>query len=276
MKHRLLTFIVTALAGALGATTAFATIDPAADAADKAFIEAAQKSDAAALGKLLDANFVWISANGKSLTGAEMLKAPPKPAIADESSADLTRFTYGSTVEVVEVNSDKMHELRILVKRPEGWRMMVYQEVRSLDAPLPVTPGTGANCENPCKSIPFTPQDSTQKAVAQAYTELEASAVAQNADVWSAHTGYEFIGATSNAVKPLDKATRVAALERIAMEGLAPTPLLSAQMYEFPDTVIMRSKHKPDRGAPLEVTRVWVYRSGKWMITLSYQTAVQP
>jgi hypothetical protein len=37
----------------------------------------------------------------------------------------------------------------------------------------------------------------------------------------------------------------------------------------------MRSRHVPDRGKPLQVTRVWVKRDGKWLETVSYQTAIQ-
>jgi hypothetical protein len=37
----------------------------------------------------------------------------------------------------------------------------------------------------------------------------------------------------------------------------------------------MISRHKPDRGKPLHVTRVWIKRDGKWVETLSYQTAIQ-
>ena len=42
--------------------------------------------------------------------------------------------------------------------------------------------------------------------------------------------------------------------------GVAPTPLLSARMFTFGDAVLIVSEHKPDRGKPLHVTRVWV----KW------------
>ena len=56
--------------------------------------------------------------------------------------------------------------------------------------------------------------------------------------------------------------------------GVAPTPLVSARMFPFGDAVLMVSEHKPDRGAPLHVTRIWVKRGGNWVEALSYQTAV--
>jgi hypothetical protein len=39
--------------------------------------------------------------------------------------------------------------------------------------------------------------------------------------------------------------------------------------------VLMTSFHRPDRGKPLHVTRIWVKRNGNWVETLSYQTSIQ-
>lgn len=250
--------------------------DPAADMAEKIFSEATHKGDAAALGSVLDANFVWISANGETFGRADTLKAIPKVALADETGADLTRFTYSGVVRTVTVNSGKTHVLRIWGKQPEGWRALVYQEVESRDTPLAVTPGTGANCDNPCKNIPFVPQNDTQKDVSTAYKELESAVVGRDATLWATRSAYEFVAASSNMTRTLDKTTRVAQLEQKSAGELAPTPLVSGTMQEFPGVVVMRSKHQPDHGNPLEVTRVWIRRNSKWIITVSFQTAVQP
>jgi hypothetical protein len=67
----------------------------------------------------------------------------------------------------------------------------------------------------------------------------------------------------------------MAELRRANMAGLAPTPLASATLFEFGDAAVMRSRHVPDQGKPLEITRVWVKRDGKWVEVASYQTAVQ-
>jgi cob(I)alamin adenosyltransferase len=37
----------------------------------------------------------------------------------------------------------------------------------------------------------------------------------------------------------------------------------------------MISENVPDRGRPLHVTRTWVQRDGRRVVTLSYQTAVR-
>ena len=268
--------LLAACGGSTPQATQVAQVDPAADAAEKAFLDATVKGDAAALGNLLDANFVWISANGKTLNRADTLKAVPKPALGDEAGADVTRATYSNVVRTAEVTNGKMHVLRVWAKQPDGWRALVYQEVQSRDTPLAVTPGTGATCDNPCKMLPFVPQDDVQKGVAAAYMELESAAFNSDAALWITRAAYEFLAASSNTTGTLDKNTRQAQLEQKSTAGLAPTPMLSATMQEFPGVVVMRSKHQPDKGNPLEVTRVWITRNDKWIITLSFQTAVAP
>ena len=246
--------------------------DPAVLAADRDFMQAVTKSDPAALGKLLDTNFVWIDANGKTANRAHVQGSVPKPS--DARGADVRRHDY-EQVDVVETDSGKMHVLRVWVKRPAGWRAMVYQEVQSLDAPPKVTPSASKECQNPCKSVPFTPKTETQRAVIDAYRGLETSAMTHDAADWDAHTGEEFVAASSYGDRLLDKPTRMGELKRANMAGLAPTPLASATLYEFGDAVVMRSRHVPDSGKPLQVTRVWVKREGRWVEVLSYQTAVQ-
>jgi hypothetical protein len=59
------------------------------------------------------------------------------------------------------------------------------------------------------------------------------------------------------------------------MAGLAPTPLVSGRLFVFGDAAVLRSHHVVSQAKPLEVTRVFVKRDGKWVEVVSYQTAVQ-
>jgi hypothetical protein len=256
------------------AKPAAAADDPAALAADWDFAQAAAKGNSAALGKVLDADFIWIDARGKTANLTQVLGFVPKIATIGGSDAKLRWHNYGD-VEVMQNDSGRMHVLRIWVKRPKGWRALVYQEVQSLDAPPKMTPSASKECENPCKSVGYTPKNDTERDVITAYEGLETSAMTHDAPNWDAHTGDEFVAASSYSDRLLDKPTRLGELRRDNMAGLAPTPLTSGQLFEFGDTVIMRSRHVPDRGKPLQVTRVWVKRDGKWVETASYQTAVQ-
>ena len=264
------------------ARPAAAVDDPAVLAADENFAQAVSKSDAAALDKLLDSDFQWISANGKiesrKLVLARMAKlivdAGYPAAYPGAGTPDVRRHDYGQ-VETVEANSGKMHVLRVWVKRPAGWRALVYQEVQSLGAPPKTTPSASQDCQNPCKSVGYTPKNETERAIITAYEGLETSAMTHNAADWDAHTGEEFIAASSYSDRLLDKPTRLGELKRANMAGLAPTPLVSGRLFVFGDAAVLRSHHVASQAKPLEVTRVFVKRDGKWVEVVSYQTAVQ-
>jgi hypothetical protein len=241
--------------------------------ADAAFVEAATKADTAALEKLLDADFTWTNAMGKVQTKGQVLREIPRMAIADAKDAESKVYAYGDLGDI-QINSGRSHLLRVWVKRAGGWKAVVYQEVMSRETPPSFTPGAGKDCENPCKTIAFAPKTDTERQVALAYSKLETAAHARNSAEFAPMVADEFVAASSNSDKLQSKRSRMEEFDHSKDAGVAPTPLLSARMFTFGDAVLMVSEHKPDRGSPLHVTRVWVNRGGSWVETLSYQTAV--
>lgn len=241
--------------------------------ADSAFTQAVANSDKSELEKLLDADFTWTNSSGKIQTSAQVLGKVPQPAITNANDAETKVYTYGDLGDV-QVNFGRAHVLRVWVKRPAGWRAIVYQELMSLEKPAAFTPGAGKDCENPCQTIAFTPQNETERQVALAYSKLETAAHARNSAAFGPMVADEFVAASSNSDKLQTKRSRMEDFDRSKDAGVAPTPLLSARMFVYGDAVLMVSEHQPDRGKPLHVTRVWVKRGGNWMETLSYQTSV--
>jgi hypothetical protein len=232
--------------------------------ADRAFVQAEATADKAAFEKLSDADFTRTDADAPSAANS-------KPSRAREQ-AELKHYLYGDIGDVQE-NAGRFHVLRVWVKRPSGWKIIVYQEVLSLETPPSFAPGAGKDCENPCKMVPYHPKNETERQVIAAYSKLETAAMAHNSPVFSTMVGDEFVAASSNSNKISDKRGRMADFDHAKMAGVAPTPLVSAQLLDFGDAVLMRSEHKPDRGKPLHVTRIWVKRNGSWVETLSYQTS---
>ena len=160
------------------------------------------------------------------------------------------------------------------MKRPQGWQAMVYQEVVSLNAPPTVTPGTGKSCENPCKTLPYTPRNETERGVIASYRGLETASVGHDALHWGTHVADEFAAASSYSDVMLTKPERMTDLANGGMSGVAPTPVVSMSLVDFGDTVVMLSKQQPDQGRPLHITRVWTKRDGKWVILVAFQTAI--
>jgi hypothetical protein len=250
--------------------------DPAVQAADRAFAQALAKSDRAALSAMLDRDLTWTDVTGKSQSAADVARALPAPLIADESKAQPEHHAYGS-VASVQVHNGKQHTLRMWVKRPEGWRLMVYHEVQLRDAlpPAGAPAAAGADCINPCRSIPFDAKTPNQRAVATSFSALETSVRANDAERWASMIGDEFIAISSAADKLLDKQTRKGELARGSSAGLVPVPLVHARMTEFGDAIVMESQHQPVGAKPMRATRLWVKRGGTWMETVSYQTTIQ-
>jgi hypothetical protein len=248
--------------------------DPAMVDVDRAFALAISRGDKPALEKLLDPEFTWTDFHGKRVTRVEVLRDLPKSLIADQNGVQVREYGYGNIGDV-QVNLGLAHVLRVWVKRPEGWRAIVYQEVKSLEAPPAFTPGAGKDCENPCKTVAYRPKNETEQEVIRAYSKLETAAMAHNSAVFATLVGDEFVAASSNSNKLSDKLGRMEDFDHAKMSGVAPTPLMTARLFDFEDAVLMVSEHKPDRGKPLHVTRLWVKRDGRWVELLSYQTSVE-
>jgi hypothetical protein len=241
--------------------------------ADTAFGQALAKADKSALEKLLAADFTWTTAAGRVLTKAQVLRDLPVSAYTDPKNAESKAYTYGAIGDV-QLNVGRSHVLRVWVKRSADWKALVYQELMAREMPPSFTPGAGNYCENPCKTIEFTPENETERQVAIAYSKLETAAHARNSAAFGPMVSDEFVAASSNSDKLQSKRSRMEDFDRSKDGGVAPTPLQSARMFVFGDAVLMVSEHKPDRGDPLHVTRIWVKRGGGWVETLSYQTAV--
>lgn len=242
--------------------------------ANQAFVEAVNHADGAALGRLLDNDFTWTDFEGRTQSKSNVARKVPKMAIEGSGHGSLASYTYGDLGDVQE-NYGRVHVLRVFVKSREGWKAIVYQEVLSLAAPPSFAPGAGKDCENPCKMIPYQPANRTEREVAAAYSKLETAATARNSAVFGTLVADEFVAVSSNSDKISDKRGRMRDFDRSKNAGVAPTPLVSARMFDFGDAVLMTSQHKPDRGKPLHVTRIWVKRQGSRVETLSYQTSIQ-
>jgi hypothetical protein len=244
--------------------------------ADHEFVQAVGKGDAAAVGKVLDADFTWTDADGKTRTRAEVLTSLPTPALGNEIGAQVKPRIYGQ-VGAVMSGRDKTNVLRIWVKRPAGWRLLVYHEViLGRQAQAPAGPGV-KECENPCKTVPYKPRNEAEQGIIASWQALETGVTNHDAAAWAPHIADEFVMLGSSNDHPLAKADRIATLNLQKQTGFAsaPAPLVSAQMFDFGDAVVMICHHQPHAGKPVHVSRLWIKRNGQWVMSISYQTTVQ-
>jgi len=273
-------FVLASLCGVLASLSAGQTLAVEADQAvlqaDRKFVQAAALANGSLLARLLDDSFTWTDADGKTLTTAEVLQNVPKPALGDESGIDIAERTYGQ-VGAVSASRGKAHVLRLWVQRPAGWRLLVYHEVTQLEQP-PTSPGSGVKeCENPCKSVPFQPANDAEAAIIASWQALETAVTSHDAAGWAPHVAEEFVQISSNSDHPITRSGRIETLNKQKQSGVgsAPSPLVSAKMFDFGDAVIMTCLHQPYSGKPVHVSRLWIKRDGNWIMSISYQTTVR-
>ncbi len=250
--------------------------DQAVVKADRAFSQAAAKGDKASADKFLDTDFTWTNAEGKTWSRAEVLAEIPKLAVDDGSGVNTEHRDYGQVFAVM-ASQEKNHALRVWVKRGEDWRLLLYHEVSQVEH-APPSRGTGVNkCENPCKTLPFQPKNEAEQAVIKSWQELETGVTNHDASAWAPHVDTEFVTVSSNADHLVSKADRIATLnsQKESGVGSAPAPLVSAQMFDFDDAIVMTCLHEPYKGKPIHVSRVWIKRDGRWVMSISFQTTIQ-
>jgi hypothetical protein len=139
--------------------------DQAAVQAEHALNAALSKGDKTAAGQLLDANFEWTNAEGKTRTKAETLQA--LPAFAKDALGEMEVQTHNfGQVERFVGRHRSTRFAHLWVKRAEGWRAFSF-----LDTPIPAAgyrnrpsppKGKGEDCINPCKVLPYKPANAAQ------------------------------------------------------------------------------------------------------------------
>lgn len=257
---------------AFAAETNQAVID-----ADHALVQALAQSNKAQAGKLLDAEFMWTDTQGKTVGKSAALSELSALASGNPSDAEVKETTFGEVGEITAV-SGKTHVLRVWVKRPAGWRLLVSHAATLAPAGHVGTAAKhGTECVNPCKTIPYKPKNSAERGVIASWQALETAVTNHESQNWGPHVADEFMLVSSGNDHPLDRKDRMAILDEQKATGTssAPAPLVSARMFDFGDTVVMSALHQSSGGKPTRVTRIWIKRDGSWKLAYSQQTTVQ-
>jgi uncharacterized protein DUF4440 len=251
---------------------------PAADSApvikaDNAFVQALVQKDAAATANFLSPDFSWIDSVGKRYSREQVLASAPAVANAD---VEPQVRVYGNTA-VVRVNRGRMNVLRVWVIRAEGWRAVLYQEVLQVEKSEPPAGKTSTECVNPCKTIPFQPQTANEREAIASWQGVMRAMAESNADAYSPLIADEFTATDTFHDRPYTKADRLAQIDKQKTTGrrAAPQELLSAEMLDFGETVMMVA-HEQRPGAKFYFnTRMWVKRDARWQMLFSLNTQIE-
>jgi len=242
--------------------------------ADHAFMQALGTSDKAAVAPLLDSDLIWTDWEGKTQNRTQVLEHLPASTVSDAGSKS---YTYDQVV-TVRTDSGKLHVLRVWAKRPAGWRLLVYHEVKQAETAGAAAPPI-KECVNPCQKVPYEPKNDAEAGVIKSWQALETAVTAGDSKTWATHFMDEFVVIGSGATDPVTKEGRMAALDKQRQAGTNGAPAGLApdhtRMFTIGDTVVMNCQTLPHRGKPAHITRVWVKRNGMWLMTVSFQTTIQ-
>lgn len=242
--------------------------------ADQALVRAMGSGERSGADRLLDADFTWITSEGKLLTRAQVLEVLPGVANADlEPQARV----YARSA-IVRANRGRVQVLRIWVKRALGWRALLYQEVTLAMKPEPARTGAElGECENPCKTIPFQPETESEKAAIRSWQGVMVAMAGNDADAYAPLIAEEFTATDTHHDRAFTKVDRIAQINKQRLSGArsAPPALVSARMFDFGETVMMIAKEQRPNAKAYYNTRMWVQREGRWQMVFSFNTRIE-
>jgi len=240
---------------------------------DPVFVQVMLHKDAAAAATLLSPDFTWINSTGKRFAREQVLQTFPPIANSD---VEAQVRVYGITA-VVRANRGKMNVLRVWVKRGAAWRIMLYQELQQVEKSEPPAGKTSAECVNPCKTIPFQPQTANEKEAIASWQGVMRAMAESDADAYAPLIADEFTATDTFHDRPYTKADRLAQINKQKTTGTraAPQELLSAEMFDFGETVMMVAREQRPGGKSYFNTRMWVKRDGRWQMLFSLNTQIE-
>ena len=264
---------VARLTGA-GSTAVAAEDREAVLQSDQALVRAMGSGERGGTDRLLDAGFTWISSEGKLQTRAQVLEN--LPGVANAGMEAEVRVYGGSAV--VRANRGRVQVLRVWVKRPAGWRALLYQEVTLAVKSEPASSAADSGeCENPCKTIPFQPETEGEKAVIRSWQGVMAAMARNDAETYAPLIAEEFTATDTHHDRALTKIDRIAQINKQKQNGARSVPpaLISARMFDFGETAMMIAKEQRPNAKAYYNTRIWVERDGRWQMLFSFNTRIE-
>lgn len=254
--------------------------------ADRALADAMHTADRTMARKLLSLQFSYTNEAGRAYSRREFLADLKNLSAATAGDPKLTMYGLLATVsgERNSPDGNTAFFLDIWVKQKGAWRALARHNVLLADGAAPAASassrgdGKAIECTNPCQTMPYRVRSPAEQDVLNAFLAIEKASIAHDAQEWSKHVTDEFMLYRSGYV-PIDKAARIAAIERQQQAGSSVTvgELQAMQLSVYGDAAAMiTTQMLPDNSRPpYRAARVWVRRNGQWLMTVSVQTDIQ-
>ena len=248
------------------------------EAPDREWIAALDANHTTVAAGHLDAEFEWTNTAGKTLSRGESIEAMAALAAEVRGETDVRSYPYGHVTAVTSARGGA-RTMRVWVLRAEGWRLFAVIGTTLTTGTTPFAAAGGAtagDCENPCRSMPFTPTTENEKTIAGIFQQLKMDEWHPNPENWTPYVLDDVYYVTATA--QLSKADRVARLAK-AKETGAPSvpgdPVVSMRIVDLGDSAVMTARHNPYRGGkPYYSVRVWALEDGRWQLANTQQTVI--
>lgn len=254
-------------------------------AADHALADAMRTADRSMARRLLSLQFSYTDESGRAYSRRDFLADLKNLAGMPAGDPKLTMYGLLATVtgDRKSVDGNTAFFLDIWVKQKGAWRALARQNVVLADgegsaAAFSRDAGKATECSNPCQNMPYRVRSPAEQDVLNAFLAIEKASIAHDAQEWSKHVADEFMLYRSGYA-PIDKAARVAAIERQKQAGDPVTvgEIQSVRLSVYGDAAAMiTTQTVPDNSRPpYRAARVWVRRNGQWLLTVGVQTDIQ-
>lgn len=256
--------------------------------ADQALQLALKRKDAKAVGGLLAPEFTWTDETGQTRRSQRfLLDAAAGVADNDIEYTGLSIREYGQLAIVRGTGSRQGHPdvffARVWINRPGAWLLFAHQSTAILaneaSGQQTAAAGNGArddpDCVNPCRVVPFLPENSVQAEVVKAYQAVETAVTRHDAPTWAYYVADEFVGIGRHYTgRPDTKQERVSQIARSKASVTLPK-MLSLEVYVFADSAITIADHQPSGERLYRVIRVWVNRNDRWQLLHRQETTIE-
>jgi hypothetical protein len=256
-----------------GAFLAYARDSASIAEADRRFLESVQQRNKGALEHILGPDLLWIDSKGKRFSRSQIFRELPAVANADVESQSRT---YGNAA-VVRANRGRVNVLRVWVKRNDGWRLMLYQEVTQVEKSESPGGTSKEECINPCETIPYEPQTQSEREAIASWQGVMEAIAESNPEAYAPLIADEFTATDTYHDRPYTKADRLAQIAKQKASGQhsAPPELLAAEMFDFGETVMMVAREQRPGAKSYFNTRMWVKRDNRWQMLFSFNTRIE-
>jgi hypothetical protein len=267
-----ITLSLTALVAAAALSAATDAGDPLV-ATDRAFVQAYEKGNMAAVKKYLDADFTWIDTDGVFYSKDDALALGVKLLVPSGGDVKIVEHKYGKVVWIQE-NIGNKYAAHFWVERPTGWKLLHNTEIATRPAsenPDGRSP-YAIPCVNPCQEMPFKPVTANEKAAIKGWMEQEDG----TPEHWKLHVADDqvVIGSYGVATK-MDRWNGISKRNPNAPK-VGVSPVLFARMWDL-DTAVVAIMCQPTYGGKAYwSSRIFApNKDGLWMMMESYHTTIQ-